>query len=71
MIMMVLPLFCFCFVFLPKKTAEVYMEILLCDNEDDDGVDSLCSHHLSPWYCFDIIIRNSVVIAMRVKGWNV
>ena len=46
------------------------MEILLCDNEDDDGVDSLCSHHLSPWYCFDIIIRNSGVIAMRVKVWN-
>ena len=47
------------------------MEILLCDNDDDDGVDSLCCHHLSPWYCFYIIIRNSVMIAMRVKGWNV
>ena len=43
---MILPFFFFGF--LPKKTAEVYMEILLCDNDDDDdGVDSLCCHHLS------------------------
>ena len=45
MIIMILPFFRF--VFLPKKTAEVYMEILLCDNDDGDGVDSLCCHHLS------------------------
>ena len=44
---MILPFFFLLFCFLPKKTAEVYMEILLCNNDDDDGVDSLCCHHLS------------------------
>ena len=48
MIMMITStFFVFVLFFYLKKTAEVYMEILLCDNEDDDGVDSLCSHHLS------------------------